>query len=101
MLARSLAFKMPLPALTINSRKVCKASVASPSVDSPSATVSRCDINVRWSDAMRAMRVVARSACAAAVGSSLARTTRLPALRLSCNWARPDWRDCRLAIALW
>jgi hypothetical protein len=49
---------------------------------------------------MRLMRVSARSACAAATGSSLARTTRLPEVMFSCSPDSVDCRVCRLRTAL-
>jgi hypothetical protein len=54
---------------------------------------ARCWI-VTWAE-----RVMARSAWAAAVGSSLGLSTRLPEVRLLCSWVRRDWRPPMLLMA--
>jgi hypothetical protein len=97
---RSVAVMVPLPALTTSSRKFCSASVTSPSVLSAMAIELRCDSSARWSVAMRLMRVSARSACAAPVGSSLARTTFFPEVRFSCRLDKALCRVDRLRSAL-
>ncbi len=74
-------------------------STAWPSVDSAWVTVLRAFSRARCSLCTREMRVMARSAWAAATGSSLARTTRLPEVRFSCRFESAVWRCDRLRSA--
>ncbi|WP_395347554.1 hypothetical protein [Variovorax sp. UC122_21] len=60
----------------------------------------RCSSSARWSVLTRAMRVMARSACAAPVGSSLGRSTFLLALSCSCSFESWDWRVVSWRTAL-
>src|SRR3990167_11432628 len=87
---RSSALCEALQAEAANSRKFCRASLTSARVLSAWVMELRWDSRARWSVSIRASRVMARSAWAAPVGSSLARTTFLPDVRFSCRLDRSE-----------
>jgi len=100
MVLRSSGLSEPLPAFTMSWRISCTTPIASPRVDSAWATALRWVSSARCSVWMRDSRVSARSAWAAATGSSLARTTRLPEVRFSCRLDNVVCRALRFVRAL-
>jgi hypothetical protein len=86
-----------LPAATSSSRACCIRSPALPSELSVCAIATLLASTARWLVTVRWTLASARSARAAAAGSSLARATRLPEVICSCSFESSLWRCCSVS----
>ena len=95
---RSTSLYAALPAATIASRACCTSEPASASALSVCVIALRLASTARWLVWLRTMAAVARSARAAAAGSSLALLTRFCEVMRCCDSASSDCARCRLVM---
>src|SRR5574343_624095 len=92
--SRSPGPKLALPAATRVSRAVCIRSTALPRASSVRVMAFLAESAPRWLAMLTRSCASARSARAAAVGSSLGRITRLPLVRRVWASESSRWRRC-------